>query len=207
MNFFACKTDLLNIFKFILSETDLRIYEHYSEYDRGLRKFSSVEEILEAFNLGVDDLSTHFMLYSPSFKGKLITRKIIYNADLQEKIGHTYCYEIAGWGMIQMGIGGIYQKSIIASYINCNSEKRARKWEDVGSIKFGSADAWDWEAVTCIFRKLSYYIKKLAIDKAFLLDYSRYPGIPVLPEAYQIYKKEGYLLKPLKDFKFSYSLK
>lgn len=204
MNFFACKTDLLNIFKFILSETDLRIYEHYSEYDKDLREFSSVEEILEAFNLGVGDLSTHLMLYSPSLKGKLVTRKIIFNSDVQEKKGHTYRYEIAGWGMIQMELEGIHQKSIIASYINCNSQKRAR-WEDNFS-KVRSADAWDWKAVTSIFRKLSYYIRKMAIDKAFWLKYPGIPGIPVLPEAYQRYK-EGYLLKDIKDAKFSYSLK
>lgn len=192
MNFFACKTDLLNILQFILTETDLKIYEHHSEYEGKLREFSFVEEIVRVFNIGFDKngtgFSTNFILYSPSFQGKLVTEKITFDPKFQIQTGHSYRYKISGWGLINMGLGGIYQKIITPSYIGHNTEKRARKWEDIYSKDLGSVDAWDWKAMAKIFAKIQNYIRRMHVTVTDI------EGRFVLPEAYEKYQK-GYLLK------------
>ena len=51
-DFYAVKDDLISLLDFINNETDCRVYESYSEYDKELREFQTTADLLKAFDVG-----------------------------------------------------------------------------------------------------------------------------------------------------------
>ena len=54
IDFYALKDDIRQLVYFIFEETDLRVFESYSEYDKELREFRSFDDLSGAFELGRD---------------------------------------------------------------------------------------------------------------------------------------------------------
>lgn len=79
---------------------------------------------------------------------------------------HSFRYRVSGWGLIQLYLGGMNEneKTLIHSYTNHNSEKRAIKWQET-SPEMGRADKWDWQEVNKVSRNLNSYIRKLSVSK------------------------------------------
>jgi hypothetical protein len=163
-NFFADKIDKIEILEYIFKETDLKIFDHSSDFDEPISEYKSVEEITSKFDLtNGDKFAFTFNLWSPKFKGNVFFEKILLNSKYCE--GHTFRYSTRGWGLIQLYFGGIKNNELNQSHIGHFNEKGALQWEDSNSIN-GLVNNWDWKEINKASRKLKYQIhSKMAIRK------------------------------------------
>lgn len=164
LDFYAVEQDISDVLDFVLSETDCKIFESYSEFGEELREFKSVSEILEAYNS--KSVGTFLLeLWSPLVSSKVDFKKIV--LDPQKCNGAMHCFRIEGWGLMQLYFGRIQNNEIEHSHFGHNSEKRARKWESTYLDELDSVDDWNWTLLKKISDKIQYHIrKKLAISKA-----------------------------------------
>ena len=160
-NFFASKTDKLEILDFIFNHTDLQIYDLSSSCDQEIYQYKTVDEISSKFNLdNGDKFANTFQLWSPRHKGKPLFRKV--ELDPKHCNGHTFRYSTDGWGLIQLYFGGLKHNELHQSHIGHFNEKGALKWEDTTKVN-ELVSLWDWTEIKSTSRKLKYQIhNKLA---------------------------------------------
>jgi hypothetical protein len=163
-DFFADKTDKMEILDFIFKETDLLVYDLGSPYGQEINEYKTVEEVSSKFDLdNGDKFATTFQLWTPRHKGKPIFRKV--DLDPKRCDGHTFRYSTDGWGLIQLYFGGLKNNELNQSHIGHFNESGALKNES--SITFnGKVNAWDWTEIQVTSRKLKYQIQnKMATSK------------------------------------------
>jgi hypothetical protein len=180
LEFFAVREDQLALLKFILTETDIQIFEHASRPDSDLRQFHRPEEVDDAYSLGIDDhgngLLATLALWSPSVMPKLQTVRIDFDP---KRVRHArFRYEPRAGGLMQLYLGGEKELVITKSYFGYRSEKGARAW--------GVAEGVDWDGLSRLGRRIQYRIRKMAVTKV--------PGRPILPGAAKLHEA-GFLLK------------
>lgn len=160
-NFYANKTDKLDVLDFIFNNTDLHIYDKDSSYGQEIYQYKTVDEISSKFNLdNGDKFANTFQLWSPRHKGKPLFRKV--ELDPKHCNGHTFRYSTEGWGLIQLYFGGLKNNELHQSHIGHFNEKGALKWEDINNVN-GLVSLWDWREIQSTSRKLKYQISnKLA---------------------------------------------
>jgi hypothetical protein len=163
-NFFADKSDKLEILEFIFRETDLHIYDLSSKYGEEISEYKNTEGIESTFDLeNGGKSSVTFQLWSPRHKGQPVFRKVELNPKYCN--GHTFRYATEGWGMIQLYFGGLHNQELNQSHIGHFNEKGALKWEDTNTQN-GKVHSWDWKEIQSTSGKLKYYIhNKLAVSK------------------------------------------
>jgi len=163
-NFYADKSDKIEILEYLFRETDLEIYDSYSEYGQEICTYSTVEAIGEKYNLkDGGKFAVRFQLWSPRHKGQPIFNRI--NLDPKRCNGHSFRYSTEGWGLIQLNFGGILNKELNQSNIGHFNEAGALGRESANSIN-GRVDSWDWKEIASTSRKLKYHLhNKLAIRK------------------------------------------
>jgi hypothetical protein len=67
-NFYASKTDKLDLLAYLFTQTDLRLYDLYSTYGEEVREYHSAEEVAINFDLETGSSSaTTFQIWSPQF--------------------------------------------------------------------------------------------------------------------------------------------
>ncbi|MNK52713.1 hypothetical protein D3C87_716550 [compost metagenome] len=155
-NFFADKTDKLEILEFIFKETDLYVYDLGSSYGQEICQYKTVDEISSKFDLdNGDKFAVTFQLWAPRHKGKPIFRKV--DLDPKHCKGHTFRYSTEGWGLIQLYFGGIKNNELSQSHIGHFNEKGALKWEETNKVN-GLVSLWDWTEILATSRKLKYQI-------------------------------------------------
>ena len=126
LDFYAVDQDISDVLDFVLSETDCKIFESYSEFDCELREFKSLSEVIKAYNSKSVGLFL-LQLWSPSVSSNFVIERI--ELDPQKCDGATHRFKIEGWGLMQLYFGRIQNNEIECSHFGHNSEKRARKWE------------------------------------------------------------------------------
>jgi hypothetical protein len=181
LEFFAVREDQLAVLKFILTETDIQIFEHTSRPDSELRQFHTPEEIDDAYSLGIDEhgngLAATLALWSPGVMPQLETVRIDFDS---KRVRHMrFRYEPRAGGLMQLFLGGRKESVITKSYFGHRSEKGARAW--------GVAEGVDWDGYSRLSRRIPYRIRKMAVAKV--------PGTPILPGAAKLRAEEGFLLK------------
>lgn len=163
-DFSADKGDKLDILTFIFEETDLCVYDSYSEPDHEICKYKSVDEISSKFDLtNGGDSAVTFQLWSPRHKGSHKFRKFSLNPDVCN--GHTFRYATEGFGLIQLYFGGLRDNELHKSHIGHFNEK--------GALKINPQDAkcCDWKEIQITSRKLKSYIRnRLSIKKMKGMD-------------------------------------
>src|SRR6266853_1466124 len=112
IDFYALKEDIRQLVHFIFEETDLRIFESYSEYDKELREFRSFDDLSAAFDLGTDKhgngSAVLLQLWSSAVMAKVEFERIALKVP-----GHSFRYRISGsGGLIQLYFGGEYEHVI-----------------------------------------------------------------------------------------------
>ena len=183
-DFFADRSDKLEILDFIFNNTDLQIYDLGSQYGQEICQYKSIDEISLKFDLEIDEFGTTFQLWSPRHKGKPIFRK--FYIDPKRCNGHTFSYATEGLGLIQLYFGGLKNNTLKYSHIGHFNEKGALKWEVANNLN-GLVSSWDWTEIHATSRKLKYQIhNKLAIRKI--------GSFGVLPGADKL-EKQGIKLK------------
>jgi hypothetical protein len=184
--FYAARSDEIELLRFVFEQTDCEVYESHSRYDQDLRRFSSVADVCAAFDIG-DDRPREtrmilFDLWSPSTGG----RPIIAKRDLKLE-GVNFRYEVAGWGLFRLEFGGCGDDAVGSSWFAHNTEKRARRMS-AAYDDLGPPDAWRWDAVTTIGRRVIRHIRnQLAVAKA--------GSAAVLPQADAL-RRAGWSLCP-----------
>ncbi len=181
LDFFAARDDQIAIVEFIWAETDFRIFETASEFGEELKEFRSVKDLDAVARVGVsnrgDGTVHHLQLWSPSVMKDLEIERI--KLDPSACQGHTFRFDIRGWALVQLYLGGTREQVLTKSHIGHNTETRARNW--------GHNDGVDWDALSKLSARLRYNVgRRLPVAKA--------PGRPVLPAAYELVER-GYLLK------------
>ena len=163
-NFFADKSDKLEILDFIFKATDLHVYDKDSSYGQVIYQYKNIDEILSKFDLdNGDKFANTFQLWTPRHKGKPMFRKV--DLDPKRCNGHTFRYSTEGWGLIQLYFGGLKNNELNQSHIGHQNEKRAIVWEDISNTN-GFVSSWDWREIQITSRKLKYQIHiKLATRK------------------------------------------
>ena len=181
LDFFATRADHHAVVDFLFANTDLRMFESYSEYGEELREFRCFEELTACYDVGSDTggngCEVLLQLWSPSVEpGPKIERKLL---DPRQCEGHTFRYLLDGAGLIQLYLGGVHGRILTSSHFGHNSEARARNW--------GISKGVDWCALKSLSNKIQYHIGKR-------LEVARVPGRPVLAEAFSL-ARIGYILK------------
>ena len=174
-DFYAVDGDLKRIVEFVFHELDCRVFELSSEPDKELREFKSAEEVLQIAGFGKCRGKTHsvyLQLWPRSARGKIHVQRI--GLDPKACNGATFRYQIQGWGLIQLYLGGISKAGVIHSHSNHNSEKRAQKWASTHE-ELDEVSSWDWREVNRVSRQLNRHIQKMAATKM--------GSRPILPEA------------------------
>ena len=175
-DFYATGSDLKQVIEFVFDELECRVYELSSAPDHELREFSSAGEVLSSEGFGVckgTAQSTYLQLWPRNAAGEVTIRKIV--LDPKACSGATFRYQIGGWGLIQLYLGGINNNRVIHSHTNHNSEKRALSWASTYD-DLGAVSAWNWKEVSRASSKLNRYIRKIAVSKI--------SSRPVLSEAH-----------------------
>jgi hypothetical protein len=180
LDFFAAHEDHIAMFNFLFTQTDVSVFDHYSEPDQELREFRSVDELEAVHPIGVDlhgnGLSLTLQLWSPSVMPVLPLER--FALDPSSCDGHTFRYRLRGGGLIQLYLGGVYEKWLTKTHYGHFSSKGAARWNLEQGV--------DWEALSKLSNKIQYHIRKrLAVAKVSVL--------PVLPQAYAL-AEQGYCL-------------
>ena len=163
-DFFATKSDKINLLDFIFRETDLKIYDLASSYGQEISEYKTTDEIATKFDLENEGhLSPTFQLWTQRFGGDIFFRKV----DLNPKYcnGHTFRYSTDGWGLIQLYFGGHKDNVLFHSHIGHFNEKGALKWQDTNKV-IDNVDKWNWKIIEQTSRQLKNQIhNKLAAKK------------------------------------------
>jgi hypothetical protein len=174
VDFYALREDLRSLLHFICEETDLRVFESYSEPDAVLREFRSFHELSEAFEIGVDKhghgSNVKLQLWSPG-----VTKDVnIVRFDLKptKRRPHKFRHKIFGVGLIQLHLGGRFKNLITDSHYGHWNEAGARQ------RSCGNADAVDWKSMSRLSGRIQRHIRnKMAVAKVM--------GRPILPSAFE----------------------
>jgi hypothetical protein len=173
-DFYALRDDHSEVLKFIIEETDCRIFEKDSAPWAEVRQFHEVEEILYAYDKGLGQFKVLLNLYSPSMEGEFKFRRILLD---QKKFGEgAFRYEAHGWGAIQLYLAGVHKERLCSSHTNHNSQTRALHWANAINY-LGKPEDWNWDEVTRISSRINRFIRKIAIGK--------HGSMAVLPAALQ----------------------
>lgn len=176
-DFYAAPGDFEPILQFVFEDLQCRVLEAYSGFDRNLREFSCLDELVEGSESKLGDcsngkLSCFLMLWPVEASDQVRIRRM----ELNPAAGlGTHRYTVEGWGLISLQLGGLGKTGLHPSHTNHNSENRARKWADTYKALMGTPSAWNWDVVTRTSAKLNYRIRSLAVSKT--------RNRPVLPAA------------------------
>ena len=182
LNFYGLKTDLLKVLSFIYNETDIVIFESYSEYDSELRRFASLAELQSGLEIGESPKGAALLeLWSPSVIKEPKPRRF----ELKVK-GHSFRYTIEAVGLIQLHLGGLRDNAIAESYYG--------HWSKAGAEQRSSLPTTDcnWEALMKISGRLQRFIRGMAAAK--------FDGRVILPEAFDAVQKGSRLRFFNKEF-------
>jgi hypothetical protein len=164
--FYAARSDEIDVLGFVFDETDCHVYEAYSRPDHELRRFASLVDVCNAFEVASDrPVETRMILlnlWSPATRGEATVSR--YDLKVRDA---RFRYEVGGWGLFRLQLGGSGDGVIGDSWFSHNSEKRAHKWGRDAYPELAPPDAWDWEAVTKLGRRVIYHIRhRLAVAKS-----------------------------------------
>jgi hypothetical protein len=176
VQFYATKSDFIEVLRFVWDNFSGRFFEDYSEFDRDLRWFETFEA-LTAYLHGPHHASTSIMFCLEEAL-QLLERERI---ELDPKTGGTFRYALRGWGLFQFLYENIErpyrrprdpekhkffcQWPFRQSRVAVNSYKRAKLWEATSCDRI-SVDAWPWPEVERSARKIERFLRKGFVGRA-----------------------------------------
>lgn len=152
--FYASKSDKINILKFLFKETEVRVYDFFSEYEKKICEYKSISKIVNKFDLeNGNRFAVSFHLWASHHKGFVFKKKVILNPRLNN--GFTYRYVSDGWGLIKLFFGGIEKDHLNVSTLGHLSKADALLWESTNTFT-GRVSQWNWQQI----RSTMSHIKK-----------------------------------------------
>jgi len=161
LSFYAVGPDIRSVIDFIFDQPGWRLVEAASGHDQPLQYFESSTSLAETFD--VDWAGGVYRLVVPEAGGGVVERwSELRLRDHPEANGWTHA---EGWGLIQLGFGGVRDGAIRVSETNHNTETRARAHE-LAYPHLGPVSAWNWDEVTRASRRLNHHISRVATDRS-----------------------------------------
>lgn len=153
------RNQLIDLIDFILTDSEVQIYESYSEPEIELVRINNRTEfdsyLLDKTTRRIQHIG--LAIYYPENKGSFSLTKIKLNPKYCE--GKTYRYRIDGWALIFLDLNSTDYESKIECRISVNTKTRAKNWTDL-SPEYDSPDLWDWKSVEGKTRKLIRRLRK-----------------------------------------------
>ncbi len=175
LDFYAGDGDFFPILNYLFTQSGCRVFELSSPPGRDITEFTSIRTLEAQFSIGVcggTAPSILLQLVPPSSFDLCQVRRIELNrATFSDD---AFRYELSGWGLIQLYLGGIGPNGVVESHSNHFTEGGAKSREQIGSER-GPVDAWDWRKVTASSFALNRFVRKLGRYKL--------GSRPVLPDA------------------------
>ena len=153
LDFFATRADMIDLLRFLYTETDCVVFESYSAYDAELRRFSSVELLDAAYPIGSDPhghgYAIPLQLWSPSVARPPHIKRISLSLP-----GHSFRYCVESAGLIQLYLGGI-----CGDYI---SQSHFGHWNEAGAKQrcILPATDVDWPSLRSLSARIQRHIKR-----------------------------------------------
>ncbi|MGI4875078.1 MAG: hypothetical protein ACRYFX_28320 [Janthinobacterium lividum] len=161
--FFAAEADKIALLEFLFSKTNLQVFDSYSPLGQTVRQYKCLADVTSAFDLKIgSQFAVTLQLWSPNFDGKISFPKIKLNPKYCQ--GHTFRYQTAGWGLIQLYFGGEQNGILHHSHLGNWSERGALAAAD----KQDEAEitSWNWREINRVSRQIRYFIhQKMAVAK------------------------------------------
>ncbi len=156
--------------KLLVSKKNCSIYELYSDFEKPIRIFSNVEEIIQEFQRKVSNRqesnTIYLNIYVQSSGPKFKARKIL--LDPKKCNGAKYRFSSDGWGMIQLRLSTNTGNRLCSSYTNHNTLKRAEKWENFYKDS-DSPSQWNFNSVSQFSNQFIRKIKSKPMQKSDLV--------------------------------------
>lgn len=165
LDFFALDEDFYSLVQFLLSETDLIVYEAYSPIDEDIRRVTTTDALKA---MAGERQGGGFLLraWSPEVTRRPLFRTII----LRPEIGGQRT-TLEGAGIMQLQQGLVEHGHLHRSSLGHWNEAGAR--QALGDI----ADEVDWMAMRRLSGRINRHVRnQLAVAKLY--------SAPVLPQAY-----------------------
>jgi hypothetical protein len=182
LQFYAAREDIVTLLEFVYGETDCRVFEAYSEYDRALREFGSIAELDSVFTLGTDNfhrgLVTHLSLWSPATGGGPTIERFELSVP-----GHTHRHTVGGSDVMELQLGGVGPKGISPSRFAHTARPRAEAVRDGHAVP--SLAEVDWDELERLSRRIRTRIRRLATAKWG--SRRMRPVRPILPHAERLW--------------------
>jgi len=186
LDFYAVGADFDEVLNYVFKVSACRVFESDSPPGEEIAEFNSIAEISTRYPIGIcrgSGASVLLQLVPPSATAHFSIRRVALLPDVNQ--GHTFRYAVAGWGLIQLYLGGEGPHGLVASHTNHNTESRARRWQDLHR-ELGSVENWNWREIDRVSSRFNRFIRtKLAVSK----NGSR----PVLPNASEAISKGAQL--------------
>jgi hypothetical protein len=124
---------------------DADVYEAYSEPERKLRSFPTLDSLLEYVDSRQKAGERHVALsvYFRDTRGGVQTRRISLHPE--KNGGATWREAVNGWGLVQVQFKFL-QGGLVECRIAANSEKRAAAWAS-NNPAMDAPGLWDWKLV------------------------------------------------------------
>lgn len=165
IDFYAAGTDFDTLLQYVFGKSGCRVFESCSLPGTEIVEFKSPGDISKHYTVGKCQGNSHSALLElvpPSVPELFHIRRV--HLDPTTCDGHMFRYEIKGWGLIQLYLGGIGPAGLVNSHSNHNSAARAKRWMTT-SPELGEVDDWDWREVRAISSALNRFIRTNAIYK------------------------------------------
>ena len=147
LDFYALGDDLRRLFDFLYSETDVVVYELSSEPGRDPRRFDSVTELADAYDLGAYRAG-YLQLWSPS----VMARPVIRRVELKSP-ENSFRYDVGGAGLMQLYLDGIRDGVIHHTHFGHWNEAGARQ-----RSMYPASDC-DWRALAKLSGRIQRHIR------------------------------------------------
>ena len=170
LDFYALGDDIRGLVDFIFAETDLRIFESYSEFDAELREFRSFAELSAAFSIGRDAPRQGHIALLQLWSASIMPRVEFERFTLKVP-GYSFRHRILGVGLIQLYLGSEHDHFITESHYGHWSEAGARQRAT------GDVDAVNWKELSRLSGRIQRHIRRrMAVAKL--------RARPILPAAF-----------------------
>jgi len=187
LDFYAVGADFDAVLNYVFKECACRVFESYSLPGEEIVEFNSTAEISARYPIGIfrsSGASVLLQLVPLSATALFSIRRLALSPDVNQ--GHSFRYAVAGWGVIQLYLGGEGPHGLVASHTNHNTESRARRWQDLYR-ELGSVENWTRPDIARISSGFNRFIRtKLAV--------SRIGSRPVLRNASEAISKGAQLV-------------
>lgn len=173
-SFHAAEQDKIEIFEYIFNETDLRVFQLNSSVNQEIKRFKSVDDILqhdpETFRSSWSYIG--FTLWSERLgqghkSGEPKSYKTTFNEEMQKE-GKFFSYRFTGLGVINIGLGGIQRgNQLYQSEITHITKERALGQKVAKEMKGDVCHyGWNWKEIYSTARKLKSHIhNKMSVIK------------------------------------------